>query len=124
MVAWPEGIHHVLALPQEQQAGRQGHDEEASKQADGTVLQTQEEQTSKSEDKEELGQIDQQNGEHVESQDLIVKNHLKAIEKAVFWENFTQPAYTDLDLIMQDDRLPVNRLKRFNFLTFFYIVYS
>ena len=110
MVAWPEGIHHVLALPQEQQSGRQDQNEEPSKQADDTVLQTQDGQISKSDEKEELGQIDQRNEEHLKSQHLIVKNHLKAFQKAGFWECFTHPAYTDLDLIMQDDRLPVNRL--------------
>ena len=110
MVAWPEGIHHVLALPQEQQPGEQNQNEEPSKQADDAVLHPHDDQISKSDDKEEHGQIDQRNGDQPKSQHLIVKNNLKAFQNAGFWECLTHPAYTDLDLIMQDDRLPVNRL--------------
>ena len=121
MVAWPEGIHHVLALPQEQRSGEQDQNEEPSKQADYTVLQPQDDQTSKSEDKGVLGQIDQRNGDQPKSQHLIVKNNLKAFQNAGFWECLTHPAYTDLDLILQEDRLPVNRLKH-TFLSYFCIV--
>ena len=104
-------ISAVLALPHEQQSGIQDQNEENSKQADDTVSQTQDGQISKSDEKEELGQIDQRNEEHLKSQHLIVKNHLKAFQNAGFWECLTHPAYADLELIMQDDRLPVNRFK-------------
>ena len=125
MVAGPEGIHHVLALPQDQQSVRpvgQGQNKESSEHADNTVLQTQDGPISNPD--EGGGQTGQRIGEHFKCQLLTAKNRLKLFQQVEFWECFTHPAYTDLDLIMQDDRLPVNRLKRFNFLTFFYIVYS
>ena len=121
MVAWPDGIHHVLALPQEQRSGELDQNEEPSKQANDTVLQPHDDQISKSDEKEELGQFDQRNGEQLKSQHLVVKNHLKGFQKAGFWECLTHPAYSDLDLIMQDDRLPVNRLTP-TFFSYFYIV--
>ena len=106
VVAWPEGIHHVLALPQDQQSVRQagqGQNKEPSEHADGTVLQTQDGHISKFDYKDEGEQIGRRVGEHL-------KSRLKVFHQVEFWELFTHPAYTDLDLIMQDDRLPVNRL--------------
>ena len=105
VVAWPEGIHHVLALPQDQQSVRQvgqGQNKEPSEH----VLQTQDSHISK-DYKDIGGQIGQRTGEHL-------KSPHKVFHQVEFWECFTHPAYTDLDLIMEDDRLPVNRL-RFQF---------
>jgi len=103
VVAWPEGIHHVLALPQDQQSVRQvgqGQNKEPSEHADGT--EQQDGHISKFDCKDIRGQIGQRVGEHLESRH-------KVFHQVEFWERFTHPAYTDLDLIMQDDRLPVNR---------------
>ena len=111
MVAWPEGVHHVLTVPPEQQTVRQGRIKE---QANGTVLQTQYGQSSKPEDKEEFDQS-QENEEQCNSHHLVVKNHLELFQTDGFWNCFTHPAYSDLDLILQDDRISVNR----STLTFF-----
>ena len=111
MVAWPEGVHHVLTVPPEQQTVRQGRIKE---QANGTVLQTQHGQSSKPEDKEEFDQS-QENEEQCNSHHLVVKNHLELFQTDGFWNCFTHPAYSDLDLILQDDRISVNR----STLTFF-----
>ena len=112
VVAWPEGIHHVLALPQDQQSVRQvgqGQNKEPSEHEDGT--EQQDGHISKFDCKDIRGQIGQRVGEHLESRH-------KVFHQVEFWERFTHPAYTDLDLIMQDDRLPVNRLT-FQFLKLF-----
>ena len=109
MVAWPEGIHHVLALPQDQQSDRQvgqGQNKQSSEHANSTVLQTQDRQISNPDNTKGGGLI----GEHFKKRLLTARNHLKLFHQVEFWECFTHPAYTDLDLIMQDGRLPVNRL--------------
>ena len=97
VVAWPEGIHHVLALPQDQQQSvGQGQNKEPSEHADGTVLQPQ-----------QVGHNSKSNCKN-ESEEHF-KSLLKVFKQDEFWDCFTHPAYTDLDLIMQDSRLPVNR---------------
>ena len=109
MVAWPEGIHHVLALPQDQQSVRQdgqGQNKQSSEHANSTVLQTQDGQISNLDDTKGGEQVE----EHFKNRLLTARNRLKLFHQVEFWECFTHPAYTDLDLIMQDGRLPVNRL--------------
>ena len=101
MVAWPEGVHHVLALPQD----RQAQQKTLTDKADETIPTSQNVHNPE----EKLSNEREQDQHEVHGFHLVAKDRDEIFRSAGFWDCFTNSAYTDLILILQDGQISVNR---------------
>ena len=102
MVAWPEGVHHVLALPQDRQVQQKTLTDDK---ADETISTSQNIHNPE----EKLSNEREQDQHEVQGYHLVARDRHEIFRSAGFWDCFTNSAYTDLILILQDGQISVNR---------------
>ena len=101
MVAWPEGVHHVLALPQD----RQAQQKTLTDRGDETIPTSQNIHNPE----EKLSNEREQDQHEVQGYRLVAKDRHEIFRSAGFWDCLIDSAYTDLILILQDGQISVNR---------------
>ena len=101
MVAWPEGVHHVLAPPQD----RQAQQKTLTDKADETIPTSQNVHNPE----EKLSNEREQDQHEIQGYHLVAKDRDEIFRSAGFWDCFTNSAYIDLILILQNGQISVNR---------------